>query len=38
MPGTKQVVRYDDGFHMLLRDLKGERTWAAVEAFTKAQH
>jgi acylglycerol lipase len=34
MPGTKQVVCYDDGFHMLLRDLKRERTWAAIEAFT----
>jgi alpha-beta hydrolase superfamily lysophospholipase len=33
MPGTKQVVCYDDGFHMLLRDTKGERTWAAIEAF-----
>ena len=33
MPGTKTVVCYGDGFHMLLRDLKGERTWNAVEAF-----
>jgi acylglycerol lipase len=33
MPGAKQVVCYDDGFHMLLRDTKGERTWAAIEAF-----
>ena len=33
MPGTKQVVCYNDGFHMLLRDLKRERTWAAIEAF-----
>ncbi len=33
MPGTKQVVCYDDGFHMLLRDTKGERTWTAIEAF-----
>ncbi len=33
MPGTKKVVCYGDGFHMLLRDLKGERTWNAIEAF-----
>ncbi|NOT41181.1 MAG: alpha/beta hydrolase [Alphaproteobacteria bacterium] len=33
MPGTKHIVCYDDGFHMLLRDTKGERTWAAIEAF-----
>ncbi|MFM9863417.1 MAG: alpha/beta fold hydrolase [Micropepsaceae bacterium] len=33
IPGAKQVVCYDDGFHMLLRDLKGQRTWDAIEAF-----
>jgi alpha-beta hydrolase superfamily lysophospholipase len=33
MPGTKQVVCYEDGFHMLLRDTKGERVWAAIDAF-----
>jgi alpha-beta hydrolase superfamily lysophospholipase len=33
MPGTKHVVCYDDGFHMLLRDKKSERTWNAIEAF-----
>lgn len=33
MPGTKHVVCYNDGFHMLLRDLKGVRTWDAIEAF-----
>jgi alpha-beta hydrolase superfamily lysophospholipase len=37
MPGTQRIVCYDDGFHMLLRDLKGERTWAAIEAFTRGQ-
>ncbi len=36
MPGTREVVCYADGFHMLLRDLKGERTWDAIEAFTRA--
>jgi len=36
MPGTKQVVCYDDGFHMLLRDTRGDRTWAAIEAFIGA--
>jgi alpha-beta hydrolase superfamily lysophospholipase len=35
MPGTMQVVCYADGFHMLLRDLNGERTWAAIEAFAR---
>ena len=34
IPGTRQIVCYNDGFHMLLRDLKGERTWKAIEAFT----
>jgi alpha-beta hydrolase superfamily lysophospholipase len=34
MPGTAKVVAYDDGFHMLLRDLKAERTWDAIAAFT----
>ena len=34
MPGTRAVICYTDGFHMLLRDLKGERTWNAIEAFT----
>lgn len=33
MPGVRQVVCYDDGFHMLLRDLKGQRTWSAIETF-----
>jgi alpha-beta hydrolase superfamily lysophospholipase len=36
MPGTALIVCYEDGFHMLLRDLKGERTWAAIEAFVRA--
>lgn len=36
MPGTKRIVCYDDGFHMLLRDLKGERTWSAIESFVDA--
>lgn len=35
MPGTMQVVCYADGFHMLLRDLNGERSWAAIEAFAR---
>lgn len=33
MPGVRHVVCYDDGFHMLLRDLKGQRTWSAIETF-----
>ena len=37
MPGTRRIVCYDDGFHMLLRDLKGERTWAAIETFARGQ-
>jgi hypothetical protein len=35
MPGTKRVACFNDGFHMLLRDLKAERTWDAIEAFTR---
>jgi alpha-beta hydrolase superfamily lysophospholipase len=36
MPGTAKIVCFADGFHMLLRDLKADRTWAAIEAFAKA--
>jgi acylglycerol lipase len=34
MPGTARVVCFTDGFHMLLRDLKAERRWAEIDAFT----
>ena len=37
MPGTARVHCFKDGFHMLLRDLKAERTWAAIEEFTKTE-
>ena len=33
MKGTRRFVCYSDGFHMLLRDLKAERTWKEVSAF-----
>jgi len=36
MPGTVRVTCFVDGFHMLLRDLKAEHTWAEIEAFVKA--
>ncbi|MEQ1866030.1 MAG: lysophospholipase [Micropepsaceae bacterium] len=36
MPGTVRTTCFDDGFHMLLRDLKAERTWNAIEDFTRA--
>jgi len=36
MPGTARVSCYNDGYHLLLRDLKAERTWAAIDAFTQA--
>jgi alpha-beta hydrolase superfamily lysophospholipase len=35
MPGTARVTCFADGFHMLLRDLKAERTWAEIETFTQ---
>lgn len=35
MPGTLHSMCFDDGFHMLLRDLKAERTWDAIEAFAR---
>ena len=36
MPGTARVSCFGDGYHMLLRDLKAERTWDAIEAFARA--
>ncbi len=36
MPGTARTTCFDDGFHMLLRDLKAERTWNAIEEFMRA--
>jgi alpha-beta hydrolase superfamily lysophospholipase len=33
IPGTRRKVAYDDGYHMLLRDLKAERTWREINAF-----
>lgn len=35
MPGTTRIACFNDGFHMLLRDLKAERTWNAIEDFAK---
>lgn len=34
MKGPRRYVCYSDGFHMLLRDLKAERTWSEVASFT----
>ena len=36
MPGIARTTCFDDGFHMLLRDLKAERTWAAIASFVEA--
>jgi len=36
MLGLKRIACFDDGFHLLLRDLKAARTWAAIEAFMAA--
>ncbi len=33
MKGPRKFVCYSDGFHMLLRDLKAERTWREVADF-----
>lgn len=35
MPGLARVVCYNDGYHLLLRDLKAERTWTAIESFIR---
>ena len=35
MPGVTQVVCFNDGYHLLLRDLKAERSWTAIERFTR---
>jgi alpha-beta hydrolase superfamily lysophospholipase len=35
MPGTARVTCFNDGFHMLLRDLQAERTWDAIENFAR---
>lgn len=35
MPGTRRIACFNDGFHMLLRDLKAERIWNAIEAFAR---
>jgi alpha-beta hydrolase superfamily lysophospholipase len=37
MPMTARVACFGDGFHMLLRDLQAQRTWDAIEAFTRGQ-
>jgi acylglycerol lipase len=33
MPGVKRVTCFNDGYHMLLRDLKAQRTWREIENF-----
>jgi alpha-beta hydrolase superfamily lysophospholipase len=33
-----EVRRYDNGYHMLLRDLDGERVWAEVAAWIGYEH
>ena len=33
--GPTRLVCYDDGFHMLLRDLKARRTWEEVANFVR---
>jgi acylglycerol lipase len=36
MPGATRISCFGDGYHMLLRDLKAERTWDAIEEFARA--
>lgn len=36
MQGPRRIVCYSDGFHMLLRDTKAERTWSEVSNFVSA--
>jgi alpha-beta hydrolase superfamily lysophospholipase len=36
MPGASHIVCYNDGFHMLLRDLAAQRTWDEIETFVRA--
>jgi acylglycerol lipase len=33
-----EVHRYDNGYHMLLRDLEGERIWAEIAAWIGHEH
>lgn len=33
LPGAERVVRYPNGYHMLLRDLQAENVWRDVAAF-----
>jgi alpha-beta hydrolase superfamily lysophospholipase len=37
MPATARIACFGDGFHMLLRDLQAQRTWDAIEAFTRGE-
>jgi len=37
MPATARIACFGDGFHMLLRDLQAQRTWDAIEAFTRGK-
>jgi acylglycerol lipase len=37
LPIEPRVACFGDGFHMLLRDLQAQRTWDAIEAFTRGQ-
>lgn len=37
MPTKARIACFGDGFHMLLRDLQAQRTWDAIEAFTRGQ-
>jgi acylglycerol lipase len=37
LPIKPRVACFGDGFHMLLRDLQAQRTWDAIEAFTRGQ-
>jgi len=37
MPGRQSEVCFSDGYHMLLRDLKAQRTWDAIEGFVMGE-
>jgi alpha-beta hydrolase superfamily lysophospholipase len=37
MPGRQSEVCFTDGYHMLLRDLKAQRTWDAIEGFVNGE-
>lgn len=37
LPGETEIIRYEDGWHLLLRDLQAPRVWADIARFTLSQ-